>query len=918
MDITPDTTDNIVETTVVGKIPKVVKKKATSAADTIPDTADNIVETTIVGKIPKIVKKKDTSAADTIPDTADDIVETTIVGKMPKVVKKKDTSADSATENIIPDIEDDVVDNTGEFTLIDIPEIDAEEEEENQQPVPAFVADLIRTRNAAPVDVAPDPEDNAGEATLIDAIESTLATPKAKKGTKEPAKKKVPVQQKPPTVKSKTKKPATEELGNEGLDFAEPDTKASNIKKPRTEKPRIAEPNAAKPVAKKVRVQKQPPTAKPETPKPAAEELSIEALDFAEPDTKAPDIKKPRAEELRIEEPDAAKPVAKKVRVQKQPPTAKPETPKPAAEELSIEALDFAEPDTKAPDIKKPRAEELRIEEPDAAKPVAKKVRVQKQPAVAKPETQKLAAEELSIEALDFAEPDIKASDIKKPRAEELRIEEPDAAKPVAKKVRVQKQPATAKPETPKPAAKKSNTLIPDTSIFRMYDIRGISGKQLNPALMKHLGRAIGSMAIEQKNMQIVTGRDGRNSGAKLSAALIEGLLSTGVNVIDIGMVPSPVLYFAIEHLKTGSGVMLTGSHNPPEYNGLKIVINNNTLFGDDIQSVLQRVEEMNYRQGSGKQGSADITEKYIKHATADTGSGKQKKRIVIDAGNGVAGETITALLKTQGHEVIQLHCDVDGNFPNHPADPSQPENMEELAAIVAEFQADIGFAFDGDGDRLGVVDSEGKIIHPDRLLMLFAQDILAENSDATVIYDIKCSKNLNEVITQAGGKALLWKTGHSLIKQKIKETDALLAGELSGHLFFNDRWYGFDDALYAALRVTELLTKSEKSSADIFSEVPEAFSTLELRLPLAEAEHASVMAACKERITDIFGDATVIDIDGLRIELDDSWGLIRSSNTSPFLILRFEGDTQDSLQAIQEKFRTLLTAINPQFQLPF
>ncbi len=475
---------------------------------------------------------------------------------------------------------------------------------------------------------------------------------------------------------------------------------------------------------------------------------------------------------------------------------------------------------------------------------------------------------------------------------------------------------ATAPTGSPPPS------VTPDPLIFRMYDIRGVVEKNFDADVVEHLGMAIGSTALACMNQQIVVARDGRNSSPELVVALIRGLRSTGIGVIDIGMVPTPVLYFSVTQLEVGSGVMLTGSHNDPEYNGLKVVIDGQTLFGEDIQGLLRKVQDMDYLIGGvGKLTTQDTVPDYLRKISEDIPVVlSDTKRVVVDAGHGVAGPLVVRLLQALGHEVLQLHCEVDGNFPSHLPDPSQQENLQELADTVQEVHADVGFALDGDGDRLGLVDSSGKIIWPDRQLMLLAQDVLESNPGATILYDVKCSRYLHQFITDAGGKPVMWKTGHSLIKNKMHETEALLAGEMSGHFFFGgERWYGFDDALYATARMMERFMKEkDRSTEEIFSALPEGVATPELRIPLAEQKHSEMMQACAEQMKTVFEDARIIDVDGLRVELPDGWGLIRPSNTSAFLILRFESDNEKGLHHIQEKFRELLLAIDPALELPF
>lgn len=440
-------------------------------------------------------------------------------------------------------------------------------------------------------------------------------------------------------------------------------------------------------------------------------------------------------------------------------------------------------------------------------------------------------------------------------------------------------------------------------SIFRAYDVRGIVNQTLTPAIVSQLGQAIGSEAISQGNAEIVVGRDGRLSGPSLSEALIEGLMKVGCQVIDIGLVPTPLLYFATYYLKTGNGVMITGSHNPPNYNGFKIVINEQALSGAAIQALKTRIEQQNFAQGQGSCHQADVHHAYISRVHKDVKLARPFK-IVVDCGNGAAGIIAKHLFHALGCEVIELYCEVDGHFPHHHPDPSVPENLVDLREWVQEQQADLGIAFDGDGDRLGVVDAQGKIIWPDRQLILFATDILKRHPGASIIFDVKCTRYLPQIIREQGGEGIMWKTGHSLIKAKMKETGALLGGEMSGHLFFKERWYGFDDALYSAARLLEILSQDPRSPTEILATLPEAVSTPELKLELAEyGEHFALMQTILERFQ--FPEAEEFyRIDGLRVHFKQGWGLIRPSNTTPSLIIRFEADNASALSYIQAQFR--------------
>jgi phosphomannomutase/phosphoglucomutase len=453
--------------------------------------------------------------------------------------------------------------------------------------------------------------------------------------------------------------------------------------------------------------------------------------------------------------------------------------------------------------------------------------------------------------------------------------------------------------------------------IFRAYDIRGIVGKELTPETVTSIGRAIGSEANDRGEQTVIVGRDGRDSSPELAEALIKGLCAAGRNVIDIGMVPTPVLYFATHHLDANSGVMLTGSHNGPEYNGLKIVLGGETLSEGAIQDIYERIIEQDLTSGMGEVQTRDLVADYIRRITEDipVALGKAFK-LVVDCGNGIPGAVAPELYRALGHDVVELYCDVDGKFPNHHPDPSQVKNMQDLIARVKQEQADLGFAFDGDGDRLGVVDTEGNIIWPDRQMMLLAKDVLSRNPGAVIIYDVKCSRYLRTTIEANGGKPLMWKTGHSLIKSKMKETGAQLAGEMSGHIFFKERWYGFDDALYTGARLLEVLMAAKIRPTEVFKELPEGVSTPEIRVDLTEQAHKTFMADMKEKM--VFEGAEIFDIDGFRVEFSDGWGLVRPSNTSPCLVLRFEADSQAALERIQEQFRSLMLSINPDLQLSF
>ncbi|MGH2349792.1 MAG: phosphomannomutase/phosphoglucomutase [bacterium] len=469
----------------------------------------------------------------------------------------------------------------------------------------------------------------------------------------------------------------------------------------------------------------------------------------------------------------------------------------------------------------------------------------------------------------------------------------------------------------PAPAPPPEGKLEISPQIFRAYDIRGVVGKTLTAEIAGKIGQAIGAEAAARQQRGLIVGRDGRKSSPELSEALIKGLRAAGRDVIDIGMVPTPLLYFATHEMGTNSGVMVTGSHNPPEYNGFKIVLAGESLAEDAIKAIYDRIVRNDLGSGEGKLKSAEVNAEYIMKVSEDipVALGGAFK-LVVDCGNGVGGTVAPQLLRALGHDVVEMFCEVDGRFPNHQPDPSQPENLKALIEKVREEQADLGLAFDGDADRLGVVDGEGNIIWPDRLLMLLAEDVLSRNPGAPIIFDVKCSRHLQAAIESGGGKPVMWRTGHSLIKKKMKETDSPLAGEMSGHIFFKERWYGFDDALYAAGRLLDVLVRAKKKPAEVFASQPRGVSTPELRLDLPEVSHDSFMQALKESLS--FDAAQIIDVDGLRVEFADGWGLIRPSNTSPVLVLRFEADDDAALQRIQGAFRDLLHSVQPDLPLPF
>ncbi len=452
-------------------------------------------------------------------------------------------------------------------------------------------------------------------------------------------------------------------------------------------------------------------------------------------------------------------------------------------------------------------------------------------------------------------------------------------------------------------------------ALFKAYDIRGVVSTDLTPAAVRQIGQAFASQALQQHCESVVIARDGRLHSPQLAQALAEGLQSGGCDVIDIGQVPTPVLYFATHHLKTGTGIMITGSHNPPDYNGLKLMIDGDTLYGDDITALYQRIENGTLNSGQGDYREQSILDAYLDRISGDV-TLAHPMNIAIDCGNGVGGVVAGELFRRLGCTVTELFCEVDGSFPNHHPDPSKPENLAAIRESVVQQQLDLGFAFDGDADRVGLIDNEGHVIWPDRQMMLYAEDVLSRNPGAEIIYDIKSSYHLGHIIKQLGGQALMWKSGHSLIKAKMKETGALLAGEMVGHIFFKDRWYGFDDGLYSAARMLEILSYKTGTAADIFKQLPDSFNTPEIHIPFKEGEHIKFMTAFKQQAN--FENADISTIDGLRVSWDNGWGLIRSSNTTPCLVLRFEADDEATLKQIQARFREQILRTNPTVALTF
>jgi phosphomannomutase/phosphoglucomutase len=453
--------------------------------------------------------------------------------------------------------------------------------------------------------------------------------------------------------------------------------------------------------------------------------------------------------------------------------------------------------------------------------------------------------------------------------------------------------------------------------IFKAYDIRGIVHTTLTAKTVRHIGLALGSEAVARGIKAIVIGRDGRLSGPELSGALAHGITQTGVDVIDIGRVPTPVTYFAAHELGTDSCVSVTGSHNPPEYNGLKMVLGGQTLYGEMIQDLRRRMARLDYCEGNGFVRHANVRQAYLDRIVGDVKLSRPMK-IVIDCGNGVAGSVAPALFRRMGCTVTELFCEVDGKFPNHHPDPSKPENLVDLQRALRETDAELGLAFDGDGDRLGVVTKDGEIIFPDRQLMLFAADVLSRNPGAQIIYDVKCSRWVAESIRHQGGQPLMWNTGHALIKTKLKETGAPLAGEMSGHMFFKERWFGFDDALYTGARLLEIVSRWKDSNWPL-QNLPNAISTPELNIKMEEGEPHALVAKLQQGGRKLLpGARELITIDGVRAEYADGFGLARASNTTPVVVLRFEADTQPALVRIKNEFKTALKAAWPGIDTDF
>jgi phosphomannomutase/phosphoglucomutase len=504
----------------------------------------------------------------------------------------------------------------------------------------------------------------------------------------------------------------------------------------------------------------------------------------------------------------------------------------------------------------------------------------------------------------------------------------------LGEQLRAPDEPTLAQPQAPSPAptpgaerplpavaapaaqgASKADGATLDRSIFRAYDIRGVVGKTLTAQVAQLIGQAVGSEVRSRAGQTVLVGRDGRNSGPLLAEALIKGLLAAGCDVIDVGAVPTPLLYFATHDLSAGSSVMVTGSHDPADRNGFKIMVAGEALAEREIQALYARIVEDRLDRGRGSLTQMDLIESYIERISGDVQL-EAPLKVVLDCGNGIAGTIAPRLYEAIGCEVVPLYCEVDGSFPNHPPDPSDPHNLEDLMVSVKQLRADLGIAFDGDGDRIGVVTGKGNIIYADRLLMLFARDVLSRTPGATVIYDVKCTNHLAGVILGHGGSPVMWKTGHSLIKKKMAETQAELAGEMSGHFFFKERWYGFDDGLYAGCRLLEIIAADGRDADEIFDEMPQGVSTPEIKIPMAEGDHYRYIEKFRDRAR--FEGARITAIDGVRADWSDGWGLVRCSNTAAALALRFDAIDGDALARIQGVFKAQLLAVDPKLALPF
>jgi len=448
---------------------------------------------------------------------------------------------------------------------------------------------------------------------------------------------------------------------------------------------------------------------------------------------------------------------------------------------------------------------------------------------------------------------------------------------------------------------------IPFPHIFKRYDIRGIAGRELTPHLAEAIGRAVGTFLRRRGKSSVVVGRDGRLSGEEYTDRFSRGIRAAGLDIIRIGVCPTPLVYFAIVALEAGGGVAVTASHNPPEYNGFKICNGLAALFDDDIQELRRLVETEDFERGEGRETDRSIIPEYIEYLAQHFGAFDSRPKVVVDAGNGTAGLVAPELLRRLKCRVVELYCNLDGRFPNHEADPTVAANLTDLIRLVRQQNAALGIAFDGDGDRIGVVDAAGRIVHGDQLLLLYARDLLSRQPGATVISEVKASRVLYDEVARLGGRPLMWKTGHSLIKARMKETGAVLAGEMSGHMFFADRYFGYDDALYAACRLLEIIHQTGRDLAALMADVPPTFNTPEIRLDCPESLKEPLVRAVREHYQ---GIRDVIDIDGARVAFDDGWGLVRASNTQPLLVLRFEADNPAALARIQQEMTGTITEL--------
>ncbi|HID00325.1 MAG TPA: phosphomannomutase/phosphoglucomutase [Piscirickettsiaceae bacterium] len=459
-------------------------------------------------------------------------------------------------------------------------------------------------------------------------------------------------------------------------------------------------------------------------------------------------------------------------------------------------------------------------------------------------------------------------------------------------------------------------TMQIDADIFRAYDIRGVVDQGLTPESVALIGRALGSAVRAAGEETLIVGRDGRLSGPALSSALMAGARAAGVNVVDLGCVTTPMVYWAAATTPgVSSCAVVTGSHNPPEYNGIKMVVAGDALSGDAIEALRHRIENGDFTAGEGNYAAREIAQAYIEDIASKIHLQRPLK-VVVDAGNGVAGAYAPAVLRAIGCEVVELYCDVDGTFPHHHPDPAKPQNLTDMIERVKTEGADLGLAFDGDGDRCGVVDEQGNLLYADRQMMLYACDVLRRKPGGTVIYDVKCTSLLAREIERCGGVPLMWRTGHSLIKKKMKQTGAVLAGEMSGHIFFNERWYGFDDGIYTAARMCEIIAAQQQPASAVFARLPNAFNTPELELTFDRfGEHFAFMEKLKACAD--FADGSVFDLDGIRVDFEDGWGLVRPSNTTPVLVLRFEGQTPEARARIKRRFADWIKRVDPDRTLP-